>query len=61
MGLPLSSFWPLNGRDIGRATNKDDLVNLTLVHSGILRDLLDGMDGSVEGFGVGVLDTGICI
>ena len=44
--------------DTGGTTDKDDLVNLRLVDAGVLEDLLDRLEGAVEGLGVQVLETG---
>lgn len=44
--------------DTGRATDKDDLVNLALLDVGVLDDLLNGLDGALEGLVVDVLETG---
>jgi hypothetical protein len=48
----------LDAGNTGGTTNKDDLVNLGLLNVGILEDLLNGLDGAVEGLGVDVLETG---
>jgi hypothetical protein len=45
----------LDAGNTGGTTNKDDLVNLGLLNVGILEDLLNGLDGAVEGLGVEVL------
>jgi hypothetical protein len=44
--------------DTGRATNKDDLVNLGLLDLSILDDLLNGLDSALESLVVDVLETG---
>ena len=44
--------------DTGRTTDKDDLVNGGLLDSGILEDLSNGLEGTGEGLGVQVLETG---
>ena len=44
--------------DTGRATNEDDLVNLGLLDLSVLDDLLNGLDGTLEGLVVDVLETG---
>ena len=41
----------------GGATNKDDLINLALVHTSILEDLGNWLQGAVESLGVDVLET----
>lgn len=48
----------LNLGDTGRATNKDNLVNLALLDLSVLDDLLNGLDGTLEGLVVDVLETG---
>jgi hypothetical protein len=47
----------LDAGNTGGTTNKDDLVNLGLLDVGVLEDLLNGLDGAVEGLGVDVLET----
>ena len=53
IGKELLDLW-----DTGRSSDKDDLVNLGLVHAGILEDLGNWVKGSVESLGVDVLETG---
>ena len=48
----------LDTGNTGGTTDKDDLVNLGLLHAGVLEDLLDGVQGAREGLGVQVLETG---
>ena len=47
----------LNLGDTGGTANKDDLVNLFLLDSSILEDLLDRLKGTVERSSVQVLET----
>jgi hypothetical protein len=47
----------LNAGDTGGTTNKDDLVNLALLHSRVLENLLDGLQSTAERLGVQVLET----
>lgn len=44
--------------DTGRATNKDDVVDLVTGHLGILENLLNGVKGGLEHSGVDLLETG---
>jgi len=44
--------------DTGGTTNQDNLVDLGLVHVGILKNLLDWAESTGEGLGVEVLETG---
>jgi hypothetical protein len=48
----------LDTGNTGGTTDKDNLVNLVLRHARVLEDLLDGVEGTVEGLGVKVLETG---
>lgn len=47
----------LNAGNTGGATNEDDLVNAGLLHGGILENLGNGLEGTVESLGVQVLET----
>lgn len=42
----------LDTGDTGGATDEHDLVNLALVHVGILEDLLDGVQSAGESLGI---------
>jgi len=46
----------LDARDTGGTTDQDDLVNLALVNSRVLEDLLDRLNGSVKGLRVDILE-----
>ena len=48
----------LDTGDTGGTTDKDNLVDLGLLQGGVLQDLLDGVQSTVEGLGVQVLETG---
>ena len=48
----------LDTGNTGGTTNEDDLVNLGLLHTSVLQDLLDGLESTGEGLGVQVLETG---
>jgi NAD-specific glutamate dehydrogenase len=44
--------------DTGGTTNKDDLVNILLLDTGILEDLFDGLEGLAEEVNVDLLELG---
>jgi len=48
----------LNLGDSGRSTNENDLGNLGGGDLGVFEDLLDGVDGRLEGSGVDLLESG---
>ncbi len=48
----------LDTGNTGGTTDKDDLVNLGLLHGSVLEDLLDGVQSAREGLGIQVLETG---
>ena len=43
--------------DTGRTTDEDDLVDGALLDGSILKNLGDGLQGTLEGLGVQVLET----
>jgi len=48
----------LDAGDTGRATNKDDLVNLVLLNTSVLEDLSNRLKGTSESLGVQIFETG---
>ena len=48
----------LDLRDTGGSTDEDNVVNLGAVHLGVLKDLLDRVEGGAEGDGVDLLEAG---
>lgn len=44
--------------DTGRTTNKNDLINLALIDVGILKNLGNWVQSTIEGLGVEILETG---
>lgn len=48
----------LDAWDAGGATNQDNLVDLVLLETGVLENLLNGGKGAGEGLGVQVLEAG---
>lgn len=50
----------LNLGDTGRATNEDNLVDLGLVDTRVLENLVDWGNGALEGLGIEVLEPGTC-
>jgi len=47
----------LNLGDSGRSTNKDDFINFTLLHTGIIEDGLNGVETLLEKVGTEFLET----
>ena len=48
-----------NMRDMSRATNEDNLVNVGLVNLGVMEDFLDGLWSGVEEVLAELLETGM--
>jgi hypothetical protein len=47
----------LDARNTSRATDKHNVVDALLLDTGILENLLDGIDGGLENLGVEVFET----